>query len=58
MQGAASRRIGGVGFGIGGLGGSYLGASLQQRVSETALRRGLGLLALVLGVRYAILGLT
>jgi uncharacterized protein len=48
----------GIGLGLGGLGGSYLGASFQHRVPEAALRRGLGLLALALGVRYAIVGLT
>lgn len=48
----------GIALGVGGLAGSYLGASLQQRVPEVALRRGLGLLAFGLGVRYAIVALT
>lgn len=45
----------GIGMGIGGLAGAYLGARLQTRLPETLLRRGLGLLALVLGLRYAVL---
>ena len=48
----------GIGLGVGGLVGGYLGASLQSRLPETLLRRGLGLLALGLGVRYALLALT
>jgi uncharacterized membrane protein YfcA len=38
----------------GGLAGAYLGARLQSRLPEALLRRGLGLLALGLGLRYAI----
>jgi uncharacterized protein len=45
-------------LGLGGLGGGYLGARLQGRLPETVLRRGLGLLGLILGARYAVLGLT
>ncbi len=48
----------GIGLGIGGLGGSYFGASFQERVSERALRLALGLLALALGVRCGVLALT
>jgi uncharacterized membrane protein YfcA len=44
----------GVAIGLGGLGGAYLGARLQSRLPEPLLRRGLGLLALGLGLRYAI----
>jgi uncharacterized protein len=44
-------------LGAGGLIGGYIGASLQSRVSERALRRALGLLALALGIRYLIVGL-
>jgi uncharacterized membrane protein YfcA len=44
----------GVGMGIGGLAGAYLGARLQSRLPETGLRRGLGLLALALGLRYVL----
>lgn len=45
----------GVALGIGGLAGSYLGARVQGRLPEAALRRGLGLLAIALAVRYALL---
>jgi uncharacterized membrane protein YfcA len=48
----------GAGMGLGGLGGSYLGARLQPRLPEALLRRGLGVLALALGARYAVLALT
>ena len=48
----------GIGMGIGGLAGAYLGARLQSQLPEELLRRGLGLLALALGLRYAVLGLT
>jgi uncharacterized membrane protein YfcA len=48
----------GIGMGIGGLAGAYLGARLQSRLPEQLLRRGLGILALALGLRYAVLGLT
>lgn len=48
----------GIGMGIGGLAGAYFGARLQSRLPEEMLRRGLGLLALALGLRYAVLGLT
>jgi uncharacterized membrane protein YfcA len=47
----------GVGMGLGGLAGSYLGARLQPRLPEALLRRGLGLLALALGMRYAVLAI-
>jgi uncharacterized membrane protein YfcA len=48
----------GVAMGLGGLLGGYVGAGLQSRLPETFLRRGLGVLALALGVRYAVLGLS
>ena len=48
----------GLGLGLGGLAGGYLGASLQNSMPERTLRRGLGLLAFALGVRYAVLALT
>jgi hypothetical protein len=48
----------GAGMGIGGLAGAYLGARLQARLSETLLRRGLGVLALALGIRYALQAVT
>lgn len=44
----------GIGMGLGGLAGAYLGARLQSRLPETLLRRGLGVLALALGLRYAV----
>jgi uncharacterized membrane protein YfcA len=47
----------GAGMGLGGLAGSYLGARLQPRLPEELLRRGLGVLALVLGARYAVLAI-
>ncbi len=48
----------GIGIGLGGLAGTYLGARLQSRLPETLLRRGLGVLALGLGLRYAVLAVT
>jgi uncharacterized protein len=45
----------GLAMGAGGLVGGYLGAGLQSRLPEALLRRGLGILALALGVRYALL---
>ena len=47
----------GLALGAGGLVGANLGARLQPRLPEALLRRGLGVLALALGLRYAILGL-
>jgi uncharacterized protein len=44
----------GAAMGIGGLAGAYLGARLQSRLPEALLRRGLGLLALALGLRYGL----
>ena len=43
----------GAGMGVGGMAGAYLGARLQARLPEKLLRRGLGLLALALGLYYA-----
>jgi uncharacterized protein len=48
----------GIAIGLGGLAGAYLGARLQARLPETLLRRGLGLLALGLGLRYAVQALS
>ncbi len=42
----------GISIGVGGLAGSYLGARLQPRLPERALRRLLGFLALALAARY------
>ncbi|HEV7614927.1 MAG TPA: sulfite exporter TauE/SafE family protein [Solirubrobacterales bacterium] len=44
----------GAAMGAGGLAGAYCGARLQPRLPEALLRRGLGLLALALGLRYAL----
>jgi hypothetical protein len=41
---------------VGGLCGSYLGARLQGRVPEAALRRLLGVVCLVFAIRYALQG--
>jgi uncharacterized membrane protein YfcA len=48
----------GIGMGLGGLAGAYLGARLQSRLPALLLRRGLGVLALALGLRYAIQALS
>lgn len=47
----------GVGMGLGGLAGAYLGVRLQTQLPENLLRRGLGGLALALGLRYVLLAL-
>jgi uncharacterized protein len=47
----------GVGMGVGGLAGAYAGARLQARLPEPLLRRCLGILALLLGFRYALLAI-
>jgi uncharacterized protein len=43
----------GIALGIGGLLGGYTGAWLQPHLPESAIRRLLGLLVLVIGIRYA-----
>lgn len=43
----------GLALGLGGLGGSYLGATLQPRLPEQVLRRLAGVLAILIGLRYA-----
>ena len=48
----------GTGMGLGGLAGAYLGARLQAQLPEELLRHGLGVLALLLGLRYALLAIT
>ncbi|HET6998302.1 MAG TPA: sulfite exporter TauE/SafE family protein [Solirubrobacterales bacterium] len=48
----------GAGMGVGGMAGAYLGARLQARLPEKLLRRGLGVLALALGLRYALQAIT
>lgn len=47
----------GLAIGAGGLAGGWCGAGLQSRVPEELLRRGLGVIALALGVRYAVIAL-
>ena len=47
----------GISMGVGGICGSYLGARLQPRIPEAALRRLLGLICLGLAARYALQGL-
>jgi uncharacterized membrane protein YfcA len=47
----------GLSMGAGGLGGSYLGARLQRHISETALRRLLGVICLALAARYTFQGI-
>jgi uncharacterized protein len=44
----------GLGFwlGVGGFGGSYLGARLQRRIPEASIRKLLGLIACLIAVRY------
>jgi uncharacterized protein len=42
----------GLALGVGGLAGSYIGAAAQGRVPEKVLRRGLGVLAVMLGLYY------
>lgn len=48
----------GLSMGAGGTAGAYLGAHLQARLPESLLRRGLGALALFLGLGYALRALT
>jgi uncharacterized membrane protein YfcA len=48
----------GIAIGIGGLAGGYLGTGLQRRLPEAALKRTLGIVAMALAVRYAVLALT
>ena len=48
----------GLALGLGGLLGTYVGASLQDRLPELFLRRLLGALALIVGLRYLLLALT
>lgn len=48
----------GAGIGVGGLLGGFVGAGLQSRVPEDLLRRGLGLLALGLGIHYGLLAIS
>jgi uncharacterized protein len=47
----------GIALGAGGLAGAYIGARLQSRLPEVVIRRIVGLLVLVIGVRYLWTGL-
>lgn len=47
----------GLSMGVGGLAGGYLGARLQPRLPETVIRRGLGIVVLLIAVRYLLEGL-
>jgi hypothetical protein len=42
----------GIALGVGGLGGGYVGAHLQPRLPELAVRRLLGVVVLAIGIRY------
>jgi uncharacterized protein len=46
-----------VALGLGGLLGGYLGARIQQRLREAAIRRALGVIVAAIGVRYLWTGL-
>ena len=47
----------GISLGVGGVCGSYVGARLQRRLPEPILRRLLGIVCLLLAVRYGLQGL-
>jgi uncharacterized protein len=47
----------GLALGVGGLVGAYLGARLQSRLPEVAIRRIVGILAVAIGARYLWAGL-
>ncbi len=46
----------GLAMGFGGLAGGYLGARLQPRLPEPVIRRGLGIVVLLIAVRYLLEG--
>jgi uncharacterized membrane protein YfcA len=48
----------GIAIGLGGLLGGYVGTGLRDRVPEAALRRTLGIVAVLLAVRYLTLALS
>ena len=48
----------GMAIGVGGLLGGYVGTGLRDRVPEAALRRTLGIVAMLLAVRYLTLAVT
>jgi uncharacterized protein len=47
----------GIALGIGGLAGAYTGARLQSHLPDTLIRRLIGILVIVIGVRYLWSGL-
>jgi uncharacterized protein len=47
----------GIALGIGGLGGAYAGARIQQHLPDTLIRRVVGVLVVAIGVRYLWSGL-
>jgi hypothetical protein len=47
----------GLALGVGGLGGAYLGARLQSRLPDVAIRRIVGILVIAIGARYLWAGL-
>jgi uncharacterized protein len=47
----------GIALGVGGMAGAYTGARMQSRLPETVIRRIVGVLVLVIGVRYLWSGL-
>jgi uncharacterized membrane protein YfcA len=48
----------GVALGLGGLAGTYVGARLQPRLPDAALRRLIGVLVVAIGARYLWAGLS
>jgi len=48
----------GIALGAGGLAGAYTGARIQSRLPDLLLRRVLGILAVAIGIRYLLLGVS
>jgi uncharacterized membrane protein YfcA len=48
----------GIALGLGGLAGAYVGARIQGRLPDAAIRRVMGILVAVIGARYLWLGLS
>jgi len=42
----------GIALGLGGLGGAYVGARIQSRLPDAAIRRLVGVLVVAIGARY------
>ena len=47
----------GLALGLGGLAGGYVGAGIQRRLPDTAIRRTLGVIVAAIGARYLWAGL-